>query len=365
MERQPGAEIVRVKTRVRHRRRQRQRRSRRRRCRGGGLCRNRWNKSLPDAQGGLDRAQMRPFAGIEKRRRQDRFLAPLLFGLLARPFVRQARTQARHRGGRGEITAKLVERGQGQVGGIDCVGLIKPCLSSHCVGYTLEAEFGVARNGRAEPDYKGWEIKAETVRAFNTAPTGKAITLMTPEPTVGFYKNEGVEAFVRKFGYADKLGRADRINFGGVHRANETHAGTKLTLRLNGFDVKKLQITNPEGSLSLETSDGVVAAEWSFASLITLWNRKHAQAAYVPALAREHPNLQYSYGSLVRLAVGTDIGKLLGAISSGYVYYDPAVKLENASTMSPTSKRRSQFRVGSRNLFNLYNKVQVVDVLAG
>ena len=185
-------------------------------------------------------------------------------------------------------------------------GAIKPCLSSHCVGYTLEAELGVPRNGKAEPDYKGWEIKAGIVARFGAPPTGKAITLMTPEPTGGYYRTGGVPAFIRKFGYADKRGRADRMNFGGIFRTGQRHVGTKLTLEINGFDVVRGQIINPEGSLTLVKDDKFVAAEWSFAALMTFWNRKHAQAVYVPAQTRRQPNLQYRYGSAVRLAEGTN-----------------------------------------------------------
>lgn len=242
-------------------------------------------------------------------------------------------------------------------------GSIEPCLSSHCIGYTLEAEFGIPRNGKAEPDFKGWEIKAETVKKFGTAATSKAITLMTPEPTGGYYRTDGVEAFLRKYGYLDKRGRIDRINFGGVFRAGNRHPGTKLTLTLDGYDVAKGRIENPAGSLALLTDHGHVAAEWSFATLMTLWTRKHAQAVYVPAQSRTEPSRQYRYGSTVRLAVGTDFAKLLHAISAGFVYYDPGIKLEGASTKLPRTKRRSQFRVASRNLSGLYAKVELIDVM--
>ena len=46
---------------------------------------------------------------------------------------------------------------------------------------------------------------------------------MTPEPTGGHYKIHGVESFIRKFGYPDKMGREDRLNFGGVHKVGEKH----------------------------------------------------------------------------------------------------------------------------------------------
>jgi hypothetical protein len=52
---------------------------------------------------------------------------------------------------------------------------------------------------------------------------------------------------------------------------------------------------------------------------------------------------------------------LLEALASGMVYYDPGIKLEQAST-SPTIKRRSQFRVASRNIGALYRELEVVEV---
>jgi hypothetical protein len=72
------------------------------------------------------------------------------------------------------------------------------------------------------------------VSKFTRPDSGTAITLMTPEPTGGFYKERGVEAFIRKFGYPDKNDRPDRLNFGGIHRAGERQPSTGLTLRLTG-----------------------------------------------------------------------------------------------------------------------------------
>lgn len=242
-------------------------------------------------------------------------------------------------------------------------GSISPCNSTHCVGYTLEAEFGIARNGRAEPDFKGWEIKASKVAALTHSLQSKPITLMTPEPTGGLYRTNGLQAFIRKFGYIDKLGREDRLNFGGIFRVNERHETTRLTLKLDGFDLKKDIITNSAGSLALVSDSGVIAAEWSFAALMTLWNRKHAQAVYVPAEEHKTPVKKYRYGSDVRFGEGTDFTKLLRAISLGHVYYDPGIKMEKASSSKPVTKRRSQFRVKSKDLAALYSSMQQVSVL--
>jgi hypothetical protein len=98
--------------------------------------------------------------------------------------------------------------------------------------------------------------------------------------------------------------------------------------------------------------------------LMSLWNRKHAQAVYVPAEARVNPRRQYRYGGAVRIAEGTDFLKLLEAISLGAVYYDPGIKIENESSSTPRTKRRSQFRIKSNRLFTLYAKMDQVNISA-
>ena len=242
-------------------------------------------------------------------------------------------------------------------------GSIAPCNSSQCIGYTLEAELGVPRNSYAEPDFLGWEVKAGQVDSFAAPSASKAVTLMTPEPTGGYYRDGGVEAFIRKFGYADQRGREDRLNFGGIFRAGARHAGTALTLTMDGYRVDTGMITNAAGALALITDDGEVAASWSFTALAKLWNRKHAQAVYVPGECRTDPVRAYRYGSRVRLGEGTDFLKLLAAIGRGTVFYDPGIKLENASGPRPLTKRRSQFRIRSGSLGALYGTMTEADLL--
>jgi hypothetical protein len=208
----------------------------------------------------------------------------------------------------------------------------------------------------------GWEVKAGQVDDFSRMPIGKPLTLMTPEPTGGVYHEHGVESFVRTFGYADKRGRTDRLNFGGVFRAGAYHEGTKLTLRLQGFDGRFDRITDAGGSLALVTNDDTVAASWSFAALAAIWNRKHAQAVYVPAEKRTAPSLQYRYAPVVRLGEGTDFLRLLSAIDDGVVYYDPALKIEAESGSKPRTKARSQFRIRSGDLPRLYRSMEGVTV---
>ena len=95
-------------------------------------------------------------------------------------------------------------------------GVPEPCSARNGGGYTLEAELGISPNGYAEPDFMGWEVKQYGVRDFERYTAKRPVTLMTPEPTGGVYRDEGVEVFLHRFGYPDKAGKAGRINFGGV-----------------------------------------------------------------------------------------------------------------------------------------------------
>ena len=241
-------------------------------------------------------------------------------------------------------------------------GVLKPCSAPQCGGFTLEAELGIPKNSVAEPDFLGWEVKQHAVTSFARADSGAAITLMTPEPTGGFYKERGVEAFVRKFGYPDKNDRPDRLNFGGVHRVGERQSLTGLTMELTGYDAVRGKIVDSSGAIVLVSAEGEVAAAWAFSGLLAHWARKHTRAAYVPSMRRMEPRWQYSYGARIRLAQKTDGLRLLRALACGAVYYDPGIKVENASTEAAKSKKRSQFRVASKNISALYESVEVVEV---
>lgn len=61
------------------------------------------------------------------------------------------------------------------------------------------------------------------------------------------------------------------------------------------------------------------------------------------------------------LAQRTDGLRLLKALAGGAVYYDPGIKLEQASSAKPAAKKRSQFRVASKNIAALYETVEVVE----
>lgn len=111
-------------------------------------------------------------------------------------------------------------------------------------------------------------MKQHAVANFARPDSGIAITLMTPEPTGGFYKERGVEAFVRKFGYPDKNQRPDRLNFGGIHRVGERQASTGLTTQLAGYDRARGRITDASGAIVLVSDAGELAAAWPFSGLL-------------------------------------------------------------------------------------------------
>ena len=231
-------------------------------------------------------------------------------------------------------------------------------------GYTLEAELGVAPNSYAEPDFLGWEIKQYGVTNFDTFRPKSPVTLMTPEPTGGIYKDSGLPFFLKKFGYPDQLGRDDRINFGGRYLCNgEFHNKTGLRLVLHGFDATSGKITALDGGIALVSIDDEIAALWNYAGMMKHWNQKHAQAAYVPSIFRTPPP-EYSYGAKILLCERTDFSLFLRAVSAGQIYYDPGIKIEGVSTTSPTIKRRSQFRISHNHLVSIYHESEIIDLTA-
>ncbi len=237
-------------------------------------------------------------------------------------------------------------------------GEIRPCNAQNCGGFTLEAELGIPKNSESVPDFRGWEVKQHKVSNFERL-TGGAITLMTPEPTGGLYKEQGVESFIREYGYPDKHGRPSRLNFGGVHKIGVLQNLTNLTMQAIGYDSDNRTITDADGCFALVDEAGNSAATWAFASMFEHWSRKHANAAYVPSMSDVTNGRKYQFGNKIRLASGTDSLKFIDAFASGAIFYDPGIKLENMDTR-PQIKRRSQFRVKSADIGVLYNSLDTV-----
>ncbi len=245
---------------------------------------------------------------------------------------------------------------------LDRQGNIVSCNAPQCGGYTLEAELNIIPNGRSEPDYLGWEVKSHGVTSFSKPPGSTSITLLTPNPNGGFYAENGAAEFLRKYGYPDRNGIPDRINFGGVHRAgtpvdHRSKGGIVTTFSVDGYDRVSDTVTDEDAcALSLRSDDGNIIARWNYASLLTHWQKKHDKAVYVPSMVSREP-LKYRYGPSVRLGIKTGINYFLRAVADGYVYYDPAPKLENAST-HPVCKERHQFRIQSRHIGVLYDTLE-------
>jgi len=210
------------------------------------------------------------------------------------------------------------------------------------VGTTLEALFGIIPNAVAAPDFKGWELKAFS---------GGKITLMTPEPNGGYYKDHGAAEFVRLHGHPDGKGR---LYFSGQHKCNVICAATGLKLKISGFDMKSAKITDPAGGISLTDSDGDNRASWSFAGLIGHWKKKHTNAAYISAEKRNTQGFnEYQYLSPVTLGETTDFAFFLKALDAGDIVYDPGTRIDLGDG-SPHVKARSQFRISPTKLSALY-----------
>lgn len=241
-------------------------------------------------------------------------------------------------------------------------GLPHPYKARNGGGYTLEAELGISPNGYSEPDYLGWEVKQYGVSDFERFSPKSKITLMTPEPTGGLYKSTGVSDFLRHYGYDDKSGVQDRINFGGVYTCNKTyHANTGLKMVLQGYDVALGKITDMTSGIALIDHHENVAAMWNYTGMLSHWNRKHALAVYVPSLFKTPPP-KYHYGPIVRMCEKTDFLLFLKSLSDGNISYEPGIKMEGASTHNPKMKRRSQFRTNFSDIPLLYEKFDDVQL---
>ena len=231
-------------------------------------------------------------------------------------------------------------------------------------GYTLEAQLGVKPNGIAEPDFLGWEVKQFGVTRFPRI-GAKPTTLMTPEPTGGVYRSQSAIEFVKLYGYPDRRGTPDRLNFGGKHIADTKHKLTNLKLTIIGFNAESNSITDAAGEVALIDDNNDIAASWGFPKLMNHWKRKHSQAVYVPCLKQKNSTsntIEYHYGADIELGTGTSFQRYLTAMSAGFVFYDPGIKLENVSSPKPKIKKRSQFRVNHKNLNGLYDKFEHIDL---
>ena len=235
---------------------------------------------------------------------------------------------------------------------------IRQCTGPQCVGQTLLAELGVPADGRAAADYRGWEVKAYTVRSFAST-ASCSVTLMTPEPTGGFYGTHGAAAFLRKYGTPGKSG-ASKLYFEGRHKVGVRNSKRKTVLTLEGYDPVTGAIVDVAGGIRLFDEHGTLAAEWGFDQLIEHWRKKHARAVFVPALSDVGPPHRYSYAPRVHLAVGNPFSKLMDALLAGQVFYDPGVRIDlSRQGGKGVVKSRNQFRIAvPKCLTSIYEHVE-------
>lgn len=228
-------------------------------------------------------------------------------------------------------------------------------------GYTLEAELGIRPNGYAEPDFLDWEVKQHGVGDFG-APKTSAVTLFTPEPDGGVYVEDGVEAFLSRWG--KRSSRLDRIDFAFRHKVGARHQHSGLTLQIDGYDRSEATF-DVNGRVSLVGDNDQVAASWSFLKLLEHWKRKHSRAVYVPSMTRTvtlegETRRQYRYSSTVELGEGTLFALFLDQLDRGNVVYDPGIH----KTLGLAAKKRNQFRIQSQNLSSLYTSYSKCEACA-
>jgi len=235
-------------------------------------------------------------------------------------------------------------------------GEIRPYRAINGIGYTLESEFGITPNGYTAPDFLGWEMKSYTVHKFGKVLT-KVLSLFTPEPDSGEYKDHNLRFFMEKYGYLDDHGN---LRFNGAHKHGEIQKKTGLVVTIDGFDYESKKITKDSGGIILVNKDGEIAARWSFAHLLEHWCKKHTRAVYVPGIRKsinDHPH--YHYSNQIHICKDTDFEKFLSAFSKGHIYYDPAPRIRK----NGNEKKRSMFRTKTIHLPSLYETHEIVDTL--
>jgi hypothetical protein len=228
---------------------------------------------------------------------------------------------------------------------LNSAGVVVPYAARNGGGYTLEALLGIIPNGRSEPDYLGWELKAIS---------SDRVTLMTPEPTGGVYRVSGVREFVRKYGGRV---REDGVQyFTGVHRWGGVTESSGLTLHVSGMDARTGKISVASGGIQLVDKDGNLAAEWGYAGLVEHWARKHASAAYIKYESEKLGPPAYRFLSPVMLGVHSSFDRLLNLIVTQKVFLDPGSRVDSSDRV----KARNQFRISSRHLPELYDSWEIV-----
>ncbi len=256
-----------------------------------------------------------------------------------------------------------------------------PFTGTQVHGYTLEHACGIKPNADKNGDIFGIELKCFT---------RKKLTLFTPEPDGGLYK-ENFNLFMTTYGY-EKEG-AYRLT--GLHRAYQENTKSRLTLKITcknaikekdaitgkktikykaGYYDPEIPITKQMTDMKviLEDLNGEIAASWSLERLLNCWGAKHNEVVYVPAqklVNEEQKTLDKGYKwkidftEQVLWCNRTNAEKLFKAIHNGTVYLDPAPKYCPDSPKD--NKRRSQWRINDiyKAAGSLYEETKLVNLV--
>jgi hypothetical protein len=234
----------------------------------------------------------------------------------------------------------------------------QPFRGSQGGGYTLEALLGVPANAKKAPDKYGFEIKTYG---------SSRISLMTPTPDGGFQGDHSFREFMERYGHPGQKDDGS-VRFTGIHRCGTMNARTGMTLQVAGYDPETDSFDHEADRVAVQLVRGLtgeVVASWSLAHLANAWNSKHAFALYVPSRKEKAPSglghdASYAFGPTVVVGQGTDVWKLLRAISAGVVFYDPA----DSIYADGKAKVRPQWRINasrlSKTIAPLYNSVEEV-----
>ncbi len=139
-------------------------------------------------------------------------------------------------------------------------------------GMALEAELGVGANSIPLPDYLCWEVKGLAAWNFLSPAPSSVITVIMVEPCGGFYSEHGANEFVSRFGYPDRSGKPDRLNFGGAYRFGVPVPLIGARLLVQGYAPDTG--IEPDGRLVLVMAAGTEGAVWPFAELLEHWTQK-------------------------------------------------------------------------------------------
>jgi len=216
----------------------------------------------------------------------------------------------------------------------------EPFRGTQGAGWTLEALLGIPRNSSGSPDKYGFELKAFL---------STTITLMTPEPDFGYRHDQGLTAFLYKFGWPGTKNDGSQ-RFNGKHNTLVTYKKSGLKLEIENWDSVRNAPTGygEPNVLLIDPLSGEIAAGWSFAKLAEKWGRKHAGALYVTAHKYKSESgpfaTHYSYGADVYCGQGTSAILFLEAIGLGVVYLDPGDRVNE----SGEEKKRSQWRISKK-----------------